>query len=133
MMGVRWLLALAFLPGCTLPDIGKPPVEVDLDRVTVTRPEAGVVLVSGAPGTVRGAASTLTLTITREPAPKRRLLHLSGELPVSSGFAVVEADGSFKPTRLGMEDRPVAIGDELNVTPIQGTSQVGYLVYKRIQ
>lgn len=133
MMGMRWWLALAFLPGCAVPALGKPPVEVDLDRITVTLPEAGVVVASGAPGSVIGTASTLTLTITREPAPKRRLLHLSGELPVSSGYAVVEADGSFKPTRLGMVDRPVAVGDELNVTPIQGTSQVGYLVYKRIQ
>lgn len=33
----------------------------------------------------------------------------------------------------GVADRPVRLGDELDVTPILGTMQVGYLAYKRIQ
>lgn len=125
-----FLLALA---GCTLPGAGAPPVSIDLDKVVASLPENGVVRVQGLPGSVVGTASTVTLTITREPPRPLRLLHLSGELPVSSGFAVVEADGSFKPTSFGQLDRPVLLGDELNVTPILGIAQVGYLVFKRIQ
>lgn len=104
---------------------------VDPFKLVVSAPVDGVITVSGKPNCVYGApAVTVTLTVLREattasPAPWR-LLHLGGGLPIASGYASLGADGGFAETRVGDPARPVKSGDELNVTPQNGTAQAGF-------
>lgn len=104
----------------------------DYTKVVVSAPESGRVRVSGKPGAIRGGnASTVTLTIVREGGvvpTAYHIAHVAGGLPVSSGFAEVLPDGSFTEAVLGSPERPVQAGDELNITPIHGISQVGPVV-----
>jgi hypothetical protein len=133
-------IALAVLPACTggsTPAPAPTPIVgavVDPFKLVVSTPEDGVVRISGKPGTVSGGVSTtVTLTILREtvasPVPAFRIMHLgSGGLPIASSFAVLSPDGGFTEVPVGDPDRPVRSGDELNVTPQNGTTQSGFPV-----
>ncbi len=123
----------AALPAAS-PAASPPPIVgavVDAFKLVVSAPVDGVITVAGKPGCVYGApATTVTLTVLREvvaasPAPWR-LLHLGGGLPIASGFVTIAADGGFVETRLGDPARAVKSGDELNVTPQNGTAQAGF-------
>jgi hypothetical protein len=121
-----WAIALA-VTGCQT-----PYAIPDYTKVVVSAPESGRVRISGKPGAIRGGnASTVTLTIVREGGvvpTAYHVAHITGGLPVSSGFAEVLPDGSFTEAVLGSPERPVQPGDELNITPIHGISQVGPVI-----
>ena len=130
------------LAACAAPAGGEPPTAagtptpiagalVDVFKVVVATPRDGVVTISGKPGSVYGApADNLAVTILREgPAPASgawRLSHLGGGLPIAAGYAIVAADGGFAEVRLGEPAQPVAVGDEVNLTPYLGVAQAGF-------
>lgn len=124
---IRWFALLvcgSLVVGCQT-----PYAIPDYTRVVLTAPANGVVHVYGRPGAIRGGeASTVTLTIVREGGVvpgQYHVEHLASGIPVASTFATVLPDGSFTEVTLGSAGRPVQSGDELNLTPIKGISQVG--------
>lgn len=90
------------------------------DRLRLSAVENGRFTVTGQAGAVLGQPYGVTFTVRREGGVKGyRTQHLSGEgFPVTSGFALVQPDGSFPPTVLGDADNAVRAGDELNVRPM---------------
>lgn len=133
------LLALvAVLAGCPGAPNATPVAVVDMGKVQVSRVDKDTVQVSGAPGTISGAAvTTVTVTVGRLPSPSPGpatfgLLHLGDHLPIDSSYAVVAADGSFTAVTLGKPDRGVLSGDELSVTPQNGLAQAGYTTYMNL-
>lgn len=128
------LIALTLLLGCS-GGVDTPPVRVDFSRVSIAAPSNGQITIAGAAGAVTGQATTLTLTVIDHnaspiPSPPTgyRVQHLTGLVPVDSGYASLNVDGGFAAVTLGSADRPVRSGDEVNVTPEQGIAQAGYTV-----
>lgn len=107
-------------------------------KLAVTAPADGVITVAGKAGSVYGAPATLVLIqVLREdpttsPAPWR-LLHLgAGGLPIGSASATLDAEGGFPATRVGAPERAVKAGDEINLTPYNGSAQAGFPVAVKV-
>jgi hypothetical protein len=109
---------------------------VDLSKVVMTRLDADSISVMGKPGALSGAkTTTVTLTIGRAPSPSPKpymLQHFGDHLPVTSTYAVVDESGGFPATTAGDADHSVHTGDELGVTPQNGTVQSGYTVFSPV-
>jgi hypothetical protein len=88
----------------------------------------GQVTFTGHPGALRGNPYGVTITIVREGGylAKYTTQHLgSGSLPIISGFALANPDGSFPATTLGDSVNAVRSGDEANFQAIIRTTVPG--------
>lgn len=126
------LAAAALAVGCNLPN-STPVAAVDYSKVVMTRLGPDAISIMGQPGALSGAkVTTVTLTIGRAPSPSPagyRLMHFGDHLPVTSTYAQVDEAGGFPATTAGDPDHSVHPGDELGVTPQNGTVQAGYTIF----
>jgi hypothetical protein len=124
--------AAALAVGCNLPN-STPVATVDPTKIVMTRTGADTITIEGKPGALSGAKVTsVTLTIGRAPTPSPNaytLAHFGNHLPVTSTFALVDDAGAFPATTAGDADHSVHPGDELGVTPQNGTVQAGYTFF----
>ncbi|MDB5102080.1 MAG: hypothetical protein JWM80_6501 [Cyanobacteria bacterium RYN_339] len=128
-------VAAALAVGCNLPN-STPVASVDLSKVVMARTGPDAITIMGKPGAISGAkTTTVTLTIGRAPSPSPKaltLLHFGDHLPITSTYALVDEAGGFPATVAGDADHVVKTGDELGLTPQNGTVQAGYTVFSPV-
>lgn len=102
--------------------------------LTVNRPVTGTPTPTPTPtpAPLTGPSPSLPPGIETYRLPRYGLLHLGNHLPVTSGYAVLGADGGFPSVPLGSDTQAIQPGDELDITPQSGTTQTGPLIYVNI-